>query len=464
MYTLLLTAPGNSLDQPITKFVPELVNATSENLGDGPTWEDVTIRSLAGQLSGLGRDYGNYDFANEAANLTAFGFPALTAAQAPTCGQGFTNKSAIIECTREDFIQGIIGKRAVTSPFSTPIYSNFAYIFIGYAIESITGKSFFDSFTDAVGKPLGLKRTSLSIPNDKNTIIPGNPATNSWTVDAGDENPTGGFYSSLSDVTAIAQSILNLDLLRPVVTRSWMKPLAHTANLRNAVGAPWEIYRQEIPVSGISAANNTRVVDLYAKSGDLGGAEHYYGTLTTFDMDHHFGFNILATGKKASSVRWTLGSMLSEVFVNAFEAAARDEADAKFAGTYESTGNGPASNLTLTLDDSRPGLGVSEWYNNGINILNSLRTYRNIPTAATLSLRLYPMIKFGNELTFRSVIEVFPQGYITGPMATDCITWPTVDGLQYGGAGVDEFAFKIENGAPAAVTPRAMRQTLTKQR
>lgn len=77
----------------------------------------------------------------------------------------------------------------MTVPFNTPVYSNFAYIFVGYAIEAITGKSFFDSFTDVVGKPLGLKRTSLTVPNDNNTIIPGNPETNSWLVDAGDENP-----------------------------------------------------------------------------------------------------------------------------------------------------------------------------------------------------------------------------------------------------------------------------------
>jgi CubicO group peptidase (beta-lactamase class C family) len=56
MYTFLLSAPGNQLDQPITKFIPELVNASSENLGDGTEWEDITIRSLAGHLSGLGRD------------------------------------------------------------------------------------------------------------------------------------------------------------------------------------------------------------------------------------------------------------------------------------------------------------------------------------------------------------------------------------------------------------------------
>lgn len=56
MYTLLISAPGNLLDQPITNFVPELVNAPNENLGDGSTWEDITIRSLAAHLSGLGRD------------------------------------------------------------------------------------------------------------------------------------------------------------------------------------------------------------------------------------------------------------------------------------------------------------------------------------------------------------------------------------------------------------------------
>lgn len=265
-------------------------------------------------------------------------------------------------------------------------------------------------------------------------------------------------------MTAVAQSILNSDLLRPVVTRSWMKPLTHTSNLRNAIGAPWEIFRQEIPISNNTAANNTRVVDIYAKSGDLGGSEHYYGTLTALDMDHHFGFNILATGKKAGAVRWILGSIISEVWVNALEQAAREEADVKFAGTYESTAVGPASNITFTLDDNRPGLGVSEWYNNGVNMIASLRAIEGIPTAANVSLRLYPLNRFGDELVFRSVIEAFPQTYVTGPMATNCITWPTVDSLFYGGAGFDEFAFKVEKGVATAVTPAALRNTLVKQK
>lgn len=243
-----------------------------------------------------------------------------------------------------------------------------------------------------------------------------------------------------------------------------MKPLTHTSNLRNAVGAPWEIFRQEIPISNNTAANNTRVVDIYAKSGDLGGSEHYYGTLTALDMDHHFGFNILATGKKAGAVRWILGSIISEVWVNALEQAAREEADVKLAGTYESTAAGPASNITFTLDDNRPGLGVSEWYNNGVNMIASLRAIEGIPTAANVSLRLYPLNKFGDELVFRSVIEALPQTYVTGPMATNCITWPTVDSLFYGGAGFDEFAFKVEKGVATAVTPAALRNTLVKQK
>ena len=243
-----------------------------------------------------------------------------------------------------------------------------------------------------------------------------------------------------------------------------MKPLTHTSNLRNAVGTPWEIFRQEIPVSSKTAANNTRIVDIYAKSGDLGGSENYYGTLTALDADHKFGYNILATGAKAGAVRWTLGSIIAEVWVNALEQAARDEAAEKFAGTYASSESSTHSNITFKMDDDRPGLGVSEWYNNGVDVLGSLRAYRKIPKAATLSLRLYPMNKFGNELTFRSVIEVFPETYITGAMATNCITWPTVDGLFYGGNGLDEFAFTIENGTVTNVTPRAMRVTLGKNK
>ena len=52
VYAVLLEA-GIQLDDPITKYLPELAK------GDGETmpvkWEEITIRSLASQLSGIGR-------------------------------------------------------------------------------------------------------------------------------------------------------------------------------------------------------------------------------------------------------------------------------------------------------------------------------------------------------------------------------------------------------------------------
>lgn len=52
VYALLLECGFDCFNDPVTKYVPELLE---ENFGN-PSWNDITVGALAGQLSGIGRD------------------------------------------------------------------------------------------------------------------------------------------------------------------------------------------------------------------------------------------------------------------------------------------------------------------------------------------------------------------------------------------------------------------------
>jgi CubicO group peptidase (beta-lactamase class C family) len=61
VYTYLLQTGFKYFDEPITKFVPELLEATrtrnsSDNPIDNVAWEDITIRDLASYMADIGRD------------------------------------------------------------------------------------------------------------------------------------------------------------------------------------------------------------------------------------------------------------------------------------------------------------------------------------------------------------------------------------------------------------------------
>jgi hypothetical protein len=51
-----------------------------------------------------------------------------------------------------------------------------------------------------------------------------------------------------------------------------------------------------------------------------------------------------------------------------------------------------------------------------------------------------------------------------GPFTSSCITWVTVDSYIYGGVGLDEFVFALdENLSATSVSPRVLRIDLQRQ-
>lgn len=260
-------------------------------------------------------------------------------------------------------------------------------------------------------------------------------------------------------MVTLGQSILKSNILSPAMTRQWLRPISHTADLRVAVGMPWEIHRLLQPLS--SGSNYTRVVDLYTKNGDLGG----YSSLFVLSPEHEFGFVLLTaspTTAAESAARAAalniIGDTVTSTMISAFEQAARDEAAYNFADVYSSSN----MSLTISVDEDHPGLKLSNWTMGDKDVLELYTGVRNAQADA----RLYPMDLEGKEkIAFRAVYEgvreaseasqpgvVFSQG---------CLPWGGVAALHYGKIAFDDFVFEVDRaGRATALLPRITRQAL----
>jgi hypothetical protein len=275
-------------------------------------------------------------------------------------------------------------------------------------------------------------------------------------------------FSTTSDLVLLGQSILNSTIITPALTRSWLRPVTHTADLSIAVGMPWEIHRLLLPLSPDSS--NTRVVDLYTKNGALGS----YASLFVLSPDHGLGFVILLASATTNVLARdqnmvVIGDIATDILVPAFEAAAREQATTHFAGTY--TDRNTTMTLTVTVDDGIPGLGIHNWTRGDLDVLKYYAYLGgNIPLTLDPSLRIYPMdLVGGGEARFRGVYEVLQNMTATasgssaggGVFTSGCLPWGGVGGLQYDNIGFDDFDFVVDGtGKAVAIVPRVTGQTL----
>ncbi|KAE8378493.1 beta-lactamase/transpeptidase-like protein [Aspergillus bertholletiae] len=442
---LLIEKGDASFSDPVTKYVPELRDATKE-LRDNATmrddeidqlrWDEVTIGELASHMTGIIREYASADIAALSSSPPE-GFPALPKFDIPQCG----TKAA---CTRSEFFDGILRSHPILHTSSTPIYSNPSFQILGYALETMTNQTYKSLLQRDLIKPLGLSRSSYDKPDDDTAIIPG-PATSSfYGVDAGGETAAGGLYSSAKDMSTIGRAILNSTLLPPSLTRRWMKPRAHTSSLEVSVGAPWEI----------ASLTSPRTIDLYTKQGDLG----MYSSMLALSPEHDIGFTILAAGESTTQAISLITDLTINSLIPALEDTAREEAKTQFAGEYSSAN----ASIKIATDD-QPGLKVTEWANDSVDIMQLLGARLGLQSASHLSVRLYPSgLTASGRVGFRAVFQDTSEGDSgIGPVTRACTTWSSVDSIIYGNVGMDEFVFGMDgSGKAVSVSPRALRVEL----
>jgi hypothetical protein len=179
--------------------------------------------------------------------------------------------------------------------------------------------------------------------------------------------------------------------------------------------------------------------------------------------DYNVGFTVLAAGQAGLQQVQVLSNMLAEIFYPALAAAAKEEANAIYAGTFQDP-TGINSSVTI-VTDCRPGLGVTQWIFNGTDFLSTSATILQPSETVTFGIRLYPTglkTTTAGQITrtaWRAVYDI-PTPAATGPSSGSCATWASVDLFTYGGIGFDEFVFNLESeGRAVSVEPRILQQS-----
>ncbi|KAI1175651.1 beta-lactamase/transpeptidase-like protein [Nemania sp. FL0916] len=476
MLTFLAEVGDASWNEPIAKYIPE-VAALMEDGADTshslttPDWGAITIGSLASQISGLMRDYSLLGELTQSANqssLMAIGLPGLDGDEIPPCG-------SYPVCDRAQFFAGLKRLPPSFSPFVTPAYSDIGYVLLSYALESMTGRPFRTSFEEKLVKPLNLTHTFYTTPNDSLGVIPGGRYLTTWAFDMGNESPTGGIYSSTTDMAKVGRAILKSTLLPWPVTHRWLRPVTLSSDPYSAVGSPWGVRRISQPHTVIPRNASYDWTTTFNKLGSIGK----YSALLAVIPELDIGFSIAAAGDIPASLVLDIADTLSDTYLQLLPAIAQAQANSTYFGEYRSADASINSTLFISVNNTLPGLGVGPWISNGTDMLslavalgqNITQDYweRIVPSARLYPTGLWdPLPDGGRRVGFKAVFEDLSAPDLSladthRPFTTDCSTWIYVGGIVYGSRPLDSFIFDVAaNGTVLAVENAALRNRMVK--
>ncbi|KAJ5963506.1 uncharacterized protein N7479_003382 [Penicillium vulpinum] len=436
VWSLLLAGEGDQvLDDPVTKYLPELVDSKEEQDMVGPVkWDDITVGQLASHMSGIARDYCSKDVTLQTSSVDA-GLPPHQAIHKPCCGES--------NCDSSDFIRHLANQTPVAPAGGTPSYSNMAFQLLGYIVEKRTGKPFSKVLQHDIFDVLGMNETSIFAPNKATAgIIPVSEKASGWLARQGGDKASKSLFSSIKDLATAGQAILNSTLLSKPQTNRWFKPVSHTSNPANSIGSPWVIY-------SAGSYPNTSMVDIYTVLSNEGNDESLYSSYLGLVPDFGVGFAILSADNETPADLNAHADIIGDVVLVALMKTAIEQAAKNFGGAYK------ASNLNSSIAveyDGLPGLYIQEFVSNGTDFRATLAGLMGIAKPADLSIRLYPtqMVEesgSGSRQAFRAVFQDTTELADNG--TPTCVSWMDLDKFQYGGCGLDEFIFSLDQSGQA---------------
>ncbi|KAL1743705.1 beta-lactamase/transpeptidase-like protein [Schizophyllum fasciatum] len=318
--TLILRERGAlNWDDPVTRFLPNFTHpdaSWSDHLRGAElrqTESRITLRQLASHLSGIGRDY-----------------PVQNVPDWPS-EKPKESKSGVH--SRDELFKTISKLPLVVPQYEYPVYSNVGMNVLG--IANVEANKLASNATDDepqshkeliqrdILKPLGFNGSFYGVPDEELAARIAVPKVNAeWADSIFDDadDPSGGQFSSLRDLTTILRTLLSPTaeggLISPSVVREWLRPLHAWRDGMNEVGAPWEI--RKLPGE----------FRLYSKGGNLPGYHSQFALLP----EQAFGVIVLVTGEYTDTV--SLTDAVVSRFSPAF-AALQAEAVAKaYAGIF----------------------------------------------------------------------------------------------------------------------------------
>ncbi|KAJ5502167.1 Beta-lactamase-like protein [Penicillium fimorum] len=319
----LLTGDGDQVfDDPVTKYLPELVDATGQHdMIEHVRWDDVTVGQLASHMSGIARDYCSKDATLQTGPAEA-GLPPHQAIHMPCCGDGS-------KCDSSDFIRHLANKTGVAPAGGTPSYSNMAFQLLGYIVEKRTGKPFSKVLQHDIFDILGMTETSIFAPaNTTAGIIPVSKQASGWLAHHEGDKASKSLFSSVKDLARAGQAILNSTLLSKPQTTRWFKPVSHTSNPANSIGSPWVIY-------SAGSYPDTSMVDIYTVLSNEGNGESLYSSYLGLVPDFGVGFAILSADNKAPADLNAHADLIGDVVLEALMKTAIEQAAENFGGRIQ---------------------------------------------------------------------------------------------------------------------------------
>lgn len=221
-----------------------------------------------------------------------------------------------------------------------------------------------------------------------------------------------------------------LHLLKPIETRHWLQPVAHTSTPLFSFGRPWEI-------NTLPASAKTPTTEIYAKEGNI----EIYSSYLALTPDFRVRIAVLQADSVTSPVPLEMALVIAGELVDTLQEVGQAQAHINTAGSYTSLNN--LTTLVLIANDGMPGLAVTEFYTNGLDLRVLYASFSDIEPG-NISLRLYPTnLGQGNVRSFRSVLQntsVVDDG-------SNCMTWSNVDSPTCGGIALDEFLLNFGDDA-----------------
>lgn len=277
-----------------------------------------------------------------------------------------------------DLLGAVKSQIPVFAPNQQSTYSNVAFEILGIVLGRVAGQSYQSYIEEAMFRPLNMSKSSLSTPPDSAGVIPS--GSHYWGIDEGIQSPTGGIYSSSSDLSKYLRYILTkYNGLTHAL--NWLNPVSPARGVNSFYGMPWEIYHTDRILS-----KSRRTVRFATKGGGLPG----YTSIIILAPDYDLGFTILVAGN--GDLLRKLQNIVTGLIRSTEELAVR-QLQERYTGTYASTDNNLNSSVTLIADDR--GLVVTEFISNSSDVLGSEPVKRWFPQHGFA--QLIPTLLYRNE-------------------------------------------------------------------
>ncbi|KAI8658819.1 Beta-lactamase domain-containing protein [Fusarium keratoplasticum] len=450
-----LKLSGVRMDDPVTKYLPRLRKLGKQqgkkNNITVVDWDRISLQALASHMGGIPADLAT-DLASFPIDWTKLGLPEAKDVL------GCIGFSGVKACAVPDFWANFGKRSPVYSPWTSPIYSNVAFLILGLVIEEVSGQKFEDFVQEKVLEVAGMTSTTYTKPGDSVGAI--SPDDVYWNATLGILDPAGGYYSSTKDLLSFGSSILKNKQLTLEATHKWLKPVSFTTSRGMFLGAPWEIMRSD------NVTSDERLVEFYTKGGDLGT----YHALVAMIPDYDIVISILTGGPETSGgIVQLLFSQVVTTMLPAIEVAGKAQAKASFAGKYINKENN--STLVLEVDDEGPGLNIVKWTVRGTDVnshwLNYLSAISTSLPEIQVSARLYPTdLAAGKKVAWRAAFDLgSPEGIAQADAQlfwkdASCLSWGMGDRAVHEFKALDEMVFTVEEGKATGVELVGFQTTL----